>query len=191
MTTPQEIYVSTDVESDGPIPGEYSMLSFGSVALLSDKTVVDTFSANLELLPEASQDPDTMQWWQGQPEAWAECRRDLQTPETAMKAYVQWLNDLPARPVFVGYPASFDFMFICWYLNRFAGENPFSYVALDMKTLAFTLLGLDFHQVYKSTMPKRWFDENVKSHVALSDAHEQGMLFCNMLADRNKLHRIT
>ncbi|MBC7930275.1 MAG: exonuclease, partial [Rubrivivax sp.] len=27
-----EIYVSTDVETDGPIPGVYSMLSIGSAA---------------------------------------------------------------------------------------------------------------------------------------------------------------
>jgi hypothetical protein len=35
-----EIYVSTDVESDGPIPGPHSMLSFGSAAFLEDKTLV-------------------------------------------------------------------------------------------------------------------------------------------------------
>ena len=27
-----EIYISTDVEADGPIPGPHSMLSFGSAA---------------------------------------------------------------------------------------------------------------------------------------------------------------
>ena len=48
-----EIYVSTDVEADGPIPGPHSMLSFGSAAFRQDKTLVSTFSANLELLPGA------------------------------------------------------------------------------------------------------------------------------------------
>ena len=33
----EEIYVSTDVEADGPIPGQNSMLSFGSAAYLADK----------------------------------------------------------------------------------------------------------------------------------------------------------
>lgn len=32
----QEIYVSTDVEADGLIPGPHSMLSFGSAAYLAD-----------------------------------------------------------------------------------------------------------------------------------------------------------
>ncbi|HKX30422.1 MAG TPA: exonuclease, partial [Blastocatellia bacterium] len=48
-----EIYVSTDVETDGPIPGIHSMLSFGSAAYRADKTLVETFTANLELLPGA------------------------------------------------------------------------------------------------------------------------------------------
>ena len=49
-----EIYVSTDVEADGPIPGPHSMLSFGSAAFFPDKTLHTTFSANLELLPGAA-----------------------------------------------------------------------------------------------------------------------------------------
>ena len=59
MSNP-EIYVSTDVEADGPIPGPHSMLSFGSAAYLADKTLVATFSANLDTLPEAHGHPDTM-----------------------------------------------------------------------------------------------------------------------------------
>ena len=48
-----EIYVSTDVEADGPIPGPNSMLSFGSAAYAPDKTLIGTFSANLLQLPGA------------------------------------------------------------------------------------------------------------------------------------------
>ena len=48
-----EVYVSTDVEADGPIPGPHSMLSFGSAAYLPDKKLVGTFSANLETLEGA------------------------------------------------------------------------------------------------------------------------------------------
>jgi hypothetical protein len=58
----KEVYVSTDVETDGPIPGPHSILSIGSAAYLPDKTLVSTFSANLELLPGASGDPRTMEW---------------------------------------------------------------------------------------------------------------------------------
>jgi hypothetical protein len=75
-----EIYVSTDVETDGPVPGPHSMLSFASAAYLADKTLVGTFSANLETLPGAGGHADTVRWWETQPEAWAAGRRDLRPP---------------------------------------------------------------------------------------------------------------
>ncbi|MRR34600.1 exonuclease [bacterium] len=178
-----EIYVSTDVEVDGPIPGPHSMLSFGSAAFMADKTLVSTFSANLELLPGASGHPDTMAWWAKHPEAWEACRQDLRPPTEAMADYARWLDALPARPVFVGYPAAFDFMFVYWYLMRFAGRSPFSFSALDVKTMAMMMLGKEYQAITKRAMPKRWFDPLPHSHVALDDAIEQGHLFCNMLAE--------
>ena len=35
-------------------------------------------------------------------------------------------------------------------------------------------------------MPKEWFDDFPHTHVALDDAKEQGALFCNMLAERER-----
>jgi hypothetical protein len=183
-----EIYVSTDVETDGPIPGPHSMLSFGSVALLADKTVVGSFSANLETLPGATGHPDTLAWWEKNKEAWDACRKDTVAPEVAMPRYVAWLKSLPGRPVFVAYPAGFDFLFVYWYLMRFAGESPFSFSALDIKTFAMAVLGCDYREAAKRNMPKHWFDDAPHTHVALDDAREQGALFCNMLADSRKRH---
>ena len=182
----KEVYVSTDVESDGPIPGPHSMLSFGSAAYLADKTLIATFSANLETLPEGSADPKTSQWWQTEPEAWAACRTNLQKPEIAMPEYLLWLKALPGTPVFVAYPAAFDFMFVYWYLIRFAGESPFSHAALDIKTYAMALLNKPYRQSSKRNMPKDWFDSMPHTHQALDDAIEQGALFCNMLTHRNQ-----
>src|SRR5215203_4649500 len=84
-----EIYISTDVEADGPIPGPNSMLSFGSAAFLADKTLVSTFSANLELLPGAKGDLKTMSWWDSQPEAWSATRKNARDPAQAMTDYVK------------------------------------------------------------------------------------------------------
>jgi hypothetical protein len=179
-----EIYVSTDVETDGPIPGLHSMLSFASAAYLADKTLISTFAANLTTLPGATGHPDTMQWWTTQPEAWAACREDLQPPEQAIPAYVAWLKQLPGRPVFVAYPVVFDYMFVQWYLHRFAGESPFSFVGLDIKSYAMALMRRDFTDTVKANMPRHWFDPNLPyTHKALDDAIEQGALFCNMLAE--------
>ena len=125
MANQTEIYVSTDIEADGPIPGAHSMLSLASAAYRADKTVISTFSINLETLPEAVPDARTMAWWQGFPEAWAACRRDTRPPEAAMREYAEWLKTLPGRLVFLGFPASWDFMWVYWYLVRFTGERPF------------------------------------------------------------------
>lgn len=178
-----EIFVSTDVETDGPIPGAYSMLSFGSAAYLPDKTLVSTFSATLQTLPGASTHPQAMEWWAARPQAWFDARRNAQKPEVAMKKYVHWLNMLRGKPVFVGYPAAFDFMFVYWYLIRFAGESPFSHSALDIKTYAMAMLKTPFRGSVKSKMPRDWFDDWPHTHRALDDAIEQGALFCNMLAE--------
>jgi hypothetical protein len=178
-----EVYVSTDVETDGPIPGPHSMLSFASAAYLPDKALVSTFTANLHTLPDARGDPPTMAWWQQHPEAWAATRTNLEDPAEAMRRYVAWIRTLPGRPVFVAYPAGFDFLFVYWYLIRFTGESPFSFSALDVKTYAMALLRTEYRESVKRNMPKRWFDKLPHSHVALDDALEQGALFCNMLAE--------
>lgn len=178
----REIYISTDVETDGPAPGLNSMLSFGSAAFLPDKTLVSTFSANLELLDGAVSDPKTMLWWQTQPEAWAACRKDLQAPAEVMPKYAAWVNSLEMMPVFVGYPAAFDFMFITYYLHRFTGGSPFGFLALDIKSYVMALKKSDFLSVTKMSMPQEWFDNLPYTHVALDDAISQGALFCNILA---------
>lgn len=187
MTFKREIYVSTDIEADGPIPGINSMLSFGSAAYLEDKTLISTFSANLETLPQAVQDEKTMAWWRQHQEAWVLCRIDIQPPQKIMVDYLAWLKALPGTPVFVGYPAAYDFMFIYWYLIRFTGESPFSYSALDIKTLAMAVLKKKYREVTKKSLPKHWFGNVLHTHKALDDAIEQGELFCNILAELGRI----
>ena len=178
-----EVYVSTDVEADGPIPGPHSMLSFASAALLADGTLLGTFSVNLTSLEGAQAHPRMAAWWLTQPQAWAACRCDLVAPELAMRDYLSWLKSLPGRPVFVAMPAGFDFLFVYWYLIRFAEESPFGHAALDMKSFAMALLGAEFRKSGKSQMPKAWRSERAHTHVALDDALEQGEIFCAMLQE--------
>src|SRR5262249_52940729 len=157
-----------------------------SAAYTADKKLLGTYSANLTTLPGAEGDPKTMAWWQGQPEAWAACRADPRDPAVVMPEYVAWLKVLPGKPVFVAYPAAYDFLFVYWYLIRFAGESPFSHSALDIKTYAMALLGREYRDAVKRNMPKVWFDDLPHTHVALDDALGQGALFCNMLAERQR-----
>ncbi len=178
-----EIYVSTDVETDGPIPGPHSMLSFASVAFSEQGEELSHFTRNLETLTGASGHPDTMRWWQQNQPAWEACRSDPTAPEQAMPEYVAWVKALPGKPVFVAYPAGFDFLFVYWYMLRFAGESPFSHSALDVRTYAMALLKKPYRESTKRNMPKRWFPRSPHTHVALDDAREQGLLFINMLKE--------
>lgn len=185
-----DIYVSTDVETDGPIPGPNSMLSFGSAAFtLAPGGLlgrVDTFSANLDLLPGSTPDPSTKRdFWDKNPEAWAACRENPQPIGETMARYAEWLNSLPGKLVFVGYPATFDFSFIHWYLIRFTGSDPFGFSALDIKSYVAGYMGTDFRGTTKKNMPKRWFPKGrPHTHVALDDALEQGELFMNILREQ-------
>jgi len=181
-----EIYISTDIETDGPIPGPNSMLSFASAAFQADKTMLSTFSANLTLLPGAKGDPKTMDWWAQNQTAWDASRKDPQDPAKAMPNYVNWIKSLPGKPVFVAYPAGFDFLFVYWYLIKLAGESPFSFSALDIKSYAAAMLKVPYREAVKRNMPKSWFDDVPHTHVALDDAIEQGRMFCNMLALNRK-----
>ena len=47
-------YVVTDIESDGPVPGEHSMFSFASVAMTHENREVGTFEAVLLPLTDAA-----------------------------------------------------------------------------------------------------------------------------------------
>jgi len=150
----REIYVSTDIETDGPVAGKHSMLSIGSAAYLADKELLGTFSANLETLPASVPDPKTAAWWATQPQAWSACRQNPEAPAVALKRYVAWLKAFGGRPVFVGYPAAFDFSFVYWYLTEFAGENPFGYSAIDIKTYAMALLRQHIERAASSRCPR-------------------------------------
>lgn len=193
-----EVYISVDVETDGPIPGPYSMLSIGAAAFLpssiEDHSTLGTFSMNLCRLDGAVADPDTMKWWATQPKAWDACRQDPRDPAFAMGSFTLWVQEMtvlacecdgtPAKPVFVGYPAGFDFLFVYWYLIKFTGQSPFSFSALDIKSFAMARTGLDYRQVNKKTLARFAEPGREHTHVAVDDAIEQGYLFLNLLRDR-------
>lgn len=181
-----EIYFSTDIEADGPIPGPNSMLSFGTAAFSEAGALISTFTENLELLPEATPDPDTMEWWKKQGDAWDKARVNAKPPPAVMRSFANWVTRLSkehdAAPVFVGYPAGFDFMFVYWYLIKFNRHSPFSFSALDMKTYAMRTLGTPYRETTKKNFPKSWIPKDrPHTHVALDDAIEQGEMFLNML----------
>lgn len=186
----KEMYFSVDVETDGPIPGPNSMLSFGCVALLPDGTEAGDFSANLRTLLGAEPDPETMKWWETQPDAWAAHRKDLQPVTRAMNAFVGWVErfqDKGYMPVMVCMPSGFDFLFMYWYMVNFSNGSPFSFSCIDMRTYVMALRKVGYKKTSKRYWPKRWFPEGLPhTHVALDDAREQGLTFISMLQESSK-----
>lgn len=100
-----------------------------------------------------------------------------------MRQYAKWLEQLPGLPIFVGTPLAFDFSFVVYYLERFAGYNPFGFAAIDLRSLVMGLQRVPFSKSSMDYWPKRWFEERPHTHIALDDAIEQGVAFCNMLAE--------
>lgn len=193
-TTQDEVYISVDIETDGPIPGPNSMLSLGAAAFKLAKLDeqgpqlvaqrIGEWSANLALLPGASGAPSTMKWWSEQPEAWAATRTNLREPGEATRTFAEWVTKLPGKPVFVAYPVGFDFTFVYWYLINFTGSSPFSHSALDMKTLAMSLLKAPYRESTKRNFRATWRSLSRRhTHIAIDDAIEQGEIFCAMMAE--------
>ncbi|WP_067503927.1 exonuclease [Actinoplanes sp. TFC3] len=184
---PIDLYISTDIEADGPIPGPYSMLSFGMAAAATfDGTTftrLEPATFYRELQPIS---PDFV------PEALAVSGLDRAAlartgtpPALAMTENVAWLADMAerhrARPVFVAYPLGFDWMFTYWYQVRFTGGSPFGHSGhLDVKTMYAIKARKPVRSVGKRSMPQHLLGDGAHTHHALDDALEQADMFCKI-----------
>ncbi len=187
MSRPPDLYISCDVEADGPIPGPYSMSSLGAV--VAGRFDGSTFT---------TADPDAQTFYRELrpisdayvPEAAAvsgldrdRLVREGADPAAAMADFVAWVDDVAtgAKPVFVAYPLGFDWMFVYWYLQRFAGRSPFGHSScLDLKTLYAVKAGVTIGQAVKRAMPRHLHSRRPHTHNALDDAAEQADLFANL-----------
>ena len=184
----QTKYISVDIETDGPIPWPYSMISLGACVLTLEDGILDTFEVNIKPLEGGQQDPKTMDWWAGKTEAWDYAQKDQKTPEQAMSAFRHFISSSAGRkPVLIQFPDGFDFMFLYWYLITFGGQSPFSFSAFGMKTAASLILDKPYRQCSKRNFPKRWFGDTPHTHKALDDAIGQGEMFLGMMKDRKNV----
>lgn len=118
-----------DVEADGPIPGDYSMISFGAV--LVNESLDQTFYGQLHPISEKFI-----------PEALAvsghtrEQTLLFEDPKQVMENFKAWLNfHSKDRPMFISDNNGFDWMFICWYFHHFTGGNPFGHSSQNLGSL--------------------------------------------------------
>ena len=118
-----------DIESDGPIPGDFSMISFGAVVV--DEQLDKTFYGKLKpisnnFIPEALRvsghsREETLQF---------------DEPRQVMEAFAKWIKgNCKDRPIFISDNNGFDWMFICWYFHHFTGANPFGFSSQNLGSL--------------------------------------------------------
>jgi hypothetical protein len=179
-----DIYISADIEADGPIPGVYSMLSFGfGVAATFDGSTfvaVDAASRSFyrELQPMTEEcDRDAVRASGLDRE---ELRRQGTDPAVAMHEAADWVAQESAgfRPVLVGYPVVFDWMFLHWYFVHFVGKSPFGFSsALDMKTIYQQKAGVTIDKAGRTDLPAELRSDRRHTHNALDDALEQAEIF--------------
>lgn len=122
-------YIMVDIESDGPIPGDYSMVTFGAVFV--DEHLDKTFHGKLrpvsdKFIPEALAvsgytRAETM---------------EFSAPEKVMEEFAVWIKaTCKDRPIFISDNNGFDWMFICWYFHHFTGTNPFGFSSQNLGSL--------------------------------------------------------
>jgi hypothetical protein len=118
-----------DVEADGPIPGDYSMISFGTV--LVDEKLDKTFFGQLKPISERYI-PEALEV-SGYSRAETLTFKD---PFSVMTSFHAWVQDnTKANPMFISDNNGFDWMFMCWYLWHFLGTNVFGHSSTNLGSL--------------------------------------------------------
>jgi hypothetical protein len=187
-----DVYVSADIEADGPIPGRFSMLSLG-MCVAGEQDAAGVFRP---IQPESARfyrelRPISEEW---EPDALAAVAdsgldrdrllREGADPAVAMTEAARWVTDLAdgRRPVFVGWPMGYDWMFLQWYFHSYSAVgSPFAFgSALDMKSMLYAATHRVLDQLGKEHLPAELVPERPHTHNALDDAVEQAELFQNL-----------
>ncbi len=146
-----------DVEADGPIPGDYSMVSLGAVIV--EPSLSRTFYAELK--------PISDRWV---PEALAvggfgrEQTLGFDDPREVMSGFASWLTaESTGRPIFVSDNNGFDWQFVNYYFHHFTGDNPFGHSSTNLGSL-YKGWGRDMGKNFKHLR------STAHTHNALDDA---------------------
>jgi len=171
-------YISVDVEAAGPFPAGFSMLAIGACCV--DRPDMSFYA---ELKPER---PDM------EPSALAVAGLSMEhlaaegeDPAGAVERFAEWVESVTpqgSRPVFVGFNAPFDWMFLADALHRHAGRNPFGHSAVDIKALEMGVAGVGWEETSFAAVAERYGVDPSLPHHALEDARQQAEVFRRILA---------
>ncbi|KAB7632191.1 MULTISPECIES: 3'-5' exonuclease [Stenotrophomonas] len=173
MTKNLEVFISVDVETAGPIPGEYALLSIGACDAYQPGR---TFSCQLKPTTRKA-DPKALEV---AGLSLDELDRTGLEPEAAMGNFRDWVLEVAgaeADPVFVGFNAAFDWSFVNYYFHRYLSTNPFGFAALDIKSLYMGATNCTWAGTKSSHIAKALHPKLEGTHDALEDALYQAELF--------------
>lgn len=176
-----ETYISVDVETAGPNPSQYAMLSIGACTLFEPAG-----SFYLELQPDKEKVvPEAMKVSGLKMENLKEKGED---PKTGMQKFAEWIakHTPPSHEVlFLAFNAPFDWMFVNDYFHRYLGHNPFGHTAIDMKAYYMGLKGIPWGEATMKAISHKYFGDFSFTHHALQDALHQAELFKMMLKEKH------
>jgi hypothetical protein len=121
--------IVVDVESDGPIPGDYSMISFG--AIIVEEELGRTFYGKLKPISE-NWVPDALKVSGFSREETLQ----FDDPKSVMENFNSWIKEnAKSRALFFSDNNGFDWQFINWYFIHFIGKNPFGFSSTNLGSL--------------------------------------------------------
>jgi len=171
--------ISVDVETAGPNPAQYAMLAIGACTLAEPR---EHFYADLQP-DKPGQDESAMQVHGLD---WEHHTQHGLSPAEALQKFEQWLHahtPVGQTPLFVGFNAPFDWMFICDYFHRYLGHNPFGHNALDIKSFYMGFTRTD----WKGTGMQNLSRKKLR-HQAMTDACDQADILLDLLQRQQRLH---
>jgi hypothetical protein len=182
-----DVYFSADVETDGPIPGPYSILSFALVYAGSfdgrrferPATYDRTFYRELKPISD-SFDPEALRVNGLDRERL--CREGL-LPQRAMTEASAWIKEIvnEREAVLVAYPLCFDWTWLYWYFIQFSAEgSPFGYSrCFDIKTAISVKSAIPITEAGRRRISPKLSSTHAHTHHAIDDAIEQAEIFAN------------
>ena len=122
-------YIMVDIEADGPIPGDYSMIALGAVVV--EPSLDRTFYAKLKPISE--------NWIPEALKVSGFSREDtlkFDEPQQAMASFAAWIEkESKGRPFFISDNNGFDWQFVNWYFHHFTAGNPFGHSSTNLGSL--------------------------------------------------------
>lgn len=177
-----ETYISVDVETAGPNPSQYSLLTIGACTLAERASTfyVELKPVNNNSVPEALRVSHL---------SMARLAESGLEPAEAMRRFEAWVKaETPPgqRPIFLAFNAPFDWMFVNDYFHRYLGRNPFGHAALDIKSLYMGIAGVGWNETSMRYLMPRYLGNQQLTHHALRDAMDQGEIFRKLMQEARK-----